>query len=186
MLELEWMVRQGLDPEKLAADVRKRVDLGTARAADIVAGSLRRYSLSIALHGRTGMLARAWGAAIREGEGAYRLTNRMPYAAIQEEGGEIHAKNVPHLTIPLPPALTPRGVAKYKSAREAIEKEKLFYLRNRGTGKEIMAKRIGGGKIEAWFALKESVTIPASHYATRAIEAAKPAAEREVERALKG
>ena len=54
MMQLEWRMLEGILPAKISADLRTRVDLGTARAADVVVGFLRRFSLSEVLHGRTG------------------------------------------------------------------------------------------------------------------------------------
>ena len=75
------------------------------------------------------------------------------YSTIQEEGGKIVPKSAKHLSVPLPPALTDRGVSRYTTVREAVEAEKLFYVRT-GTGTELLAKRTGKKDLEPWYVLK--------------------------------
>jgi phage gpG-like protein len=184
-VNIEFLLASGVDPGKLEAALRARVDLATARAADIVRGKLAAYSTRDLLNARTGMLGRAWNAAPLEkkDESSYSLTNPLPYAAIHEYGGTITPKEAKYLSIPLPPATTDRGVMRYSTVREAVEAENLFFVVSK-QGNALLAKATGRDQIEAWFALKDQVVIPARHYATQAIEAARPEAEAEIRDAV--
>jgi hypothetical protein len=186
MMQTVFQMLQGVDPARLEGALRLRIDLATARAADIVKGKLAVFSSKQILHARTGTLARLWSEAKpeRRAEGEYALINRAPYARIHEEGGEIVPKKAKMLAIPLPgPATTARGVARYPSARAAFEAEKLFVLKSKN-GNLLLAKRVGRDRLELWYALKDKVTLTARQYATQAIMAARDRATEEVKRAL--
>lgn len=91
-----------------------------------------------------------------------KVGNRMVYAAIHETGGTIKAKRAKYLTIPLPAAMTPRGVLR-KPARQWTD----TFVRN----KIIFQKK--GKKVVPLFVLKESVTIPARPYISTALNETK-------------
>jgi hypothetical protein len=182
MFETTVDLHSGLDAEALLAAKRAQIDLGTARAADILVGYLRRFSSNELLHARTGTLARLWDSQ-KVADGEYMISNRAPQAAILEYGGEIRPKTAKALAIPLDAATTDRGVARYPTAREAFDAEHLFMLKA-ADGRAYLAKRLGPNQLEVWYALKDQVTIPAFQYASEAIAAGRDQAIEEVRSAL--
>jgi hypothetical protein len=158
MFEASIELRSDVDPEELKKLSVKKLVLGMNRAADILGGSLREFSLSTVLHGRTGTLAREWVLERDPGEVlAWRFRNRMAYAAVQEYGGTITPKNASMLTIPLPgPALTERGVPRFKSARDVPG---LFVFKS-ASGQAFLAQHTGKGPggIALWYILRKSVS----------------------------
>jgi hypothetical protein len=180
--------------EELPAKLQKvsvaKLVLGMNRAADVIGGALRRASMSGAIHGRTGMLAKEWILERVSGEPlAWRFINRSPQARILEFGGTIVPKTAGALAVPLSggPALTERGVPRYPMGPRQAEADghKLFVLKT--AGKAFLAESVGKGKaakLEMWYILLQSTTIPAFHYASQAVEASKGKALEEVKRAL--
>lgn len=81
-----------------------------------------------------------------------RIYANTVYAAIQELGGEVKARNVKFLTIPISP------LAKNKSAKDF---KGLFIYK--ADGKVFLAQNIAG-KITCLFVLKKSVQIPERPY----------------------
>jgi phage gpG-like protein len=73
----------------------------------------------------------------------------IPYARIQHEGGTIRVKNGKYLAIPLTPA------AAVKRPRDW---EDTFIA------KGCIMRKLDGGKVEALYALKKQVTLPARPY----------------------
>lgn len=174
-------------PQELRKVKIKQLVLGMNRAADVMGGTLRRYSMSVVLHGRTGMLAKEWVLKRDTTDPlAWHFINRSPQAAILEFGGEVKPTKAQALAIPITggPALTERGVPRYAGPREAeAAGHKLFVLKT--GGKAYLAEDTGRGKLEFWYVLKPSVTIPAFRYATRAVDDSKNAAVKQVEDALR-
>jgi len=78
-----------------------------------------------------------------------------PYAAIQEFGGVIKAKNVTYLTIPLPAALDGNGVPLKTKARDWPN---TFVAKSKAGNLIIFQRR--GTSIVPLYVLKTSVTIP--------------------------
>ena len=104
------------------------------------------------------------------------------YAEIQEKGGEVSAKNVRNLTIPLEAFMTGRGVAR-GSARDVIASPGNYgYDGTFFTGNVLMGKR--GEETEPLFFLTPSVTIPARPWAQPALDEVKPQFESRVTSAL--
>jgi hypothetical protein len=190
MLREEIILRSKIDPEQLRKASVARIVLGMNRAADVLGGALRRASMSGAIHARTGMLAREWVLERVSGEPlAWRFINRSRQARILEYGGTVRPVKAGALTIPLSggPALTERGVSRYPEGARQVEEEghKLFILKT--NNKAFLAESVGKGKaakLEFWYILKKSVTIPAFHYASRAVEESKAAAVQQVRDAL--
>lgn len=86
---------------------------------------------------------------------AGHIGSEVPYAAIQEYGGVIKARNAKYLTIPLPPALNSDGTPKKRSAREWRN----TFVQTSKKGNLLIFRRKGGG-IEPLYLLKPEVRIP--------------------------
>lgn len=85
-----------------------------------------------------------------------RIGSGLIYAAAQEFGAVIRAKNVQFLTIPLPAALDSRGVPLKKSAREWAN----TFVKKSKKGNLIIFQKIGRN-ITPLYLLKREVRIPA-------------------------
>lgn len=178
MMELVLILKTAGNVKKSLDGLIGRVNLGTARAADVITGQLRVASAQDPLHARTGNLAREWKTE-RLGIMEFRAVNRLPYARILEEGGTIEPKSAKMLAIPIGEGVTSRGVARFASPRDVPD---LFTFRSKA-GNLIMAKR-RGSSMDIYFVLKEKVRIPAYRFASRAVFDAKDRAIAEIKRAL--
>ena len=172
--------------------LKKGQQRGIKLAADVIVGALRQTSSQGPLNARTGLLARSWKAgginpdaegfsvAIQPlakdpppGAGIVAGSN-VPYSNIHEEGGEIRSTIGKKLTIPVLDNLTGKGVARYptvEALKQAMGANKVFQFKSKA-GKDLIGTADGKGKnggLRAWFALKDSVKIPASHYVSFAI-----------------
>lgn len=110
------------------------------------------------------------------GEIIGRAGSPLEYAEIQEEGGDIHAKNVGHLTIPLSAFETGRGVAR-GTARDVIGAPEAFgYDRTEFAGNLLFGVRGSGEdeEREPLFALVESVHLDPKPWAEPALKKIKP------------
>lgn len=113
-----------------------------------------------------------------------RVGSPMIYAPVQEYGGEIHAKNHPHLAIPLQAIKTTRGVAR-GTARSVIANPSSFGFDStfyRSSSQIIFGRR--GGTVSPLFKLQESVTLPARPSAQPAIDEVTPIFEARLESAM--
>lgn len=113
------------------------------------------------LHNRTGALRRSLGRSVT-GRDVRTLRMRVfssgvPYARIQEFGGEVVPRTRRWLTIPLPDNMTPAGVTR-ETAPLAIMHGAFFFKSK--TGKLLIAKR-EGDRLRFLFVLKKRVRIPA-------------------------
>ncbi len=112
--------------------------------------------------------------------------SNLEYAEIQEEGGEIRAKNVRNLTIPLEPFMTGQGLAR-GTARDVIESPGEYGYDGTFFSRGVLMGRRGSGadaETEPLFALRPSVMLPARPYAEPAIEEVKPQFESAMRAAL--
>jgi len=99
-------------------------------------------------------------------------------------GGEIHAKNVAHLTIPLEAIKTGRGLARGR-ARDIISSPGSYgYAGTFSMQGIIFGKRGKDEPPEPLFLLRESVTLPPRPYAEPAAEQVRPEVESSVRRAM--
>jgi hypothetical protein len=185
LFEQKTFFRELGNVRKLDEEVARRVARGTARAADIINGALKRFSSNELLHARTGTLARMWKVEPVAGEFAsFLATNPLPYAAILNRGGDIKAKKTA-LAIPIGDAVTERGVAKWKGPREAEAALGVkFFVWKSKRGNAFLAASINR-RLTPLFLLRAEVTIPARHYVEAAIESVRDKAVAEVRRALK-
>jgi len=120
LFEQKTFLRELGDVQRLDRVVSARLARGTARAADIINGALKRYSSNELLHARTGTLARSWAVEPDSSDPlAYWVRNSTPYAGILNRGGDISPRNAQALAIPIGEAVTDRGVARWKGPREA-------------------------------------------------------------------
>jgi len=98
-----------------------------------------------------------------------------PYAAQRNFGGTITAKPGKALAIPLDPALTGRGVARYSSPRELGGDARIIKL----WGRAFIAKTAGKGKnrvLTLFFVLKDHVDQKGDSFFSNAVEAFRPLA----------
>lgn len=130
--------------------------------------SIRSAYSKVGLHKRTGLLK----GSIEVGQVKYLgygvegevLTGQgLKYAAIQEYGGTVRARNSKFLTIPVGPMLTPAGVAR-ESLRDVIEQRKWQTFKPKNA--DVILGRLAGSKgdFQVLFVLKKSVTIPSRPY----------------------
>lgn len=120
-------------------------------------------------------------------------TARAIYGRIQALGGVIRPKRSSHLAIPLEPARTTNGVARF-TAREFMANPQAFGYRGAfvnprstalmGRTRDPHAGWQGKG-YEAVFALKTQVTIPPRNYLRRGLDHVKRAVVDDVRRAVK-
>ena len=123
------------------------------------------------LHRRTGRLANSVSASTRElgatgieyelRAGGDRGGVDVRYAQLQEKGGTVRPLTGKWLAIPVGPARTAAGVPRYRSARDVPDLHSIELYAGR---KAMLAKRLGRGKsarLEPWFILVRSVTVPA-------------------------
>lgn len=158
---------------------------------------------------RSGLLAKAWtiggsgqaetattaGASSASGH----VQSNLVYAAIHNFGGEVVAKKSQYLAIPLGPAKTPAGVAKFASPRDVpgltliksrsgtLLLVKMLGLTNKGRQKtKTYAGPVGPTKSEfvPWFVLKKSVRVPATHYVDKSIAETEEMASSDVQSAI--
>lgn len=132
---------------------------------------------------RTGGLARSFSYVVESDADTNRLRyfSTSKYAKKQEDGGLVKPNGKKYLAIPVGPALTPAGVARYSSPRNVpaeftfkskgiakglrrktfthTESGKLVFMRKKG-GKPFLG-RVENGKVVVYFLLREQVNIPA-------------------------
>lgn len=176
-ISLELKTR-GKTPQAIERDLRFKINLALARAADIIVGALHRYSTIDELHKRTGNLARDWRVEPRD-ELTFVAINRMPYAAIHEYGDTVRPKTAKALAIPMGEALTAGGVPRFTGPRAVPG---LFVYKS--DGKAYLARSVDK-RLEVLYALRSSVVIPARRYATKAGESVRDKVTAEIERAMK-
>lgn len=115
-----------------------------------------------------------------------RVGSSLAYAEIQERGGEIHAKNVKNLTIPLEAFMTGRGYAR-GTARDVIGSPGEYGYDGTFFSKGVLFGKRGKGEdaeVEPLFSLRPSVTLPARPYAQPAIDEVAPEIEASMHSAL--
>lgn len=114
-----------------------------------------------------------------------RVGSPMIYAPIQEYGGTIHAKNWPHLAIPLKAIKTELRTQARATARNVIANPGAFGFSStfyRSSSQIIFGRSSEGTK--PLFKLQESVTLPARPYAQPAINEVAPVFEAKMESAI--
>lgn len=156
----------------------------------ILEPEVQKNLAGLRLRRRTGQLANRTrvNTAIRPVEGRDSLkvsveiqSTDVPYARIQEFGGTIRPQEKQFLTIPLPAALTPAGVLR-NTAEQLRETGRTFIAKSR-QGNLIIFQRRGRGSrtragqeadITPLFVLLKRVQIPASKWASSAVDATLP------------
>lgn len=141
---------------------------------------LQEITAGEVLKRRTGDLSRGMQSKIT-GEGnnlvlhignRVRTGERVPYADIHEKGGTVKPRHGKYLTVPLPPALTARGVLR-KPARSW---DNTFVFKSKAGNLIIGQKRGKRGKVISLFVLKKRVDIPARGYMTKGAKRLTPLA----------
>jgi len=109
----------------------------------------------------TGNLANSFFTSVNtyeEGIIEGELFSNSPYAGIQEEGGDIKAKNVTYLTIPLPAVKTKAG-----KTRGGARSFKNTFVKKSKKGNLIIFQNKGKDIIPL-FLLRKKVTLKGKHY----------------------
>lgn len=146
-------------------------------AALLVEGKLKSNISGSMLKVRSGRLRSSIGSMVTSSGDSIKATigsgvrsgERVEYANIHETGGTITPKKGRYLTIPIGDARTPAGVTRF-SARALMTGQTNYtgsFIR-----KHLIYGTSGTGKnrrITPLFALKPSVTIPASHYLSKTL-----------------
>lgn len=118
------------------------------------------------LRRRTGHLAgSAHWEAKKAGKGTVLTLKSAVYGPIHEFGGTISPKRASFLAVPLPPVMTPAGVARGRPR----DFPGTFVARSR-SGNLIIFQKAGKDRIVPLFVLKKKVTIPARHWASQSVE----------------
>lgn len=200
------MIRLEIDPKSVeailertqgirAAEKGKAVYRGFSRATLLIERALKGNLSGSALNVRSGMLRASIGSRVDVAKGEMTATigsgarqgARMKYANIQETGGTVTPKRRQYLTVPLDAAKTASGVARF-TARDVMRHRTQYdgsFVHDGvifGYMKRGKYKKSGGLKLDITplFALKTSVTLPASHYLTRTSQETFADANREI------
>jgi len=132
-----------LDVGKVRADIKRvkaKVQEGTNIVLEETKVTMARYAefllgqAQAKINNRSGVLSRTGTVAdLLENEGALivEFGFNSPHGAQTDQGGTIRAKPGRNLAIPLPPVLTPAGVARFNSPREEPGLELLVGKRHR-------------------------------------------------------
>lgn len=141
--------------EQFKRDAIAAFDAGIGEAAS----ELRDYIVERKL---SGQLLNVRSGALRSGMrhrklgvGRWRVSNNLPYAQAHEDGATITPKRGKYLAIPVGKALTPAGVARYKSPRQVPD---LAYIPRRGKS-PLLAKKKRGGGLDVYYVLVKQTTL---------------------------
>lgn len=151
--------------------MERRIRANMAAAAQTWTGAFLRALVKERLSGRpglerrTGNLSRDWVTDVSESGGQLAIEVKTQgianaYAGIHENGGTIRPTKSKYLWIPLKLNLTANGVARM-SPREAISTGNLFIQWNKGPIAYMRRRMARGWRLEPFFVLKKSITIPA-------------------------
>lgn len=130
------------------------------------------------LNARTGRLRNSIAADVTQDGAGVTLTvsagasGQLRYAKIHETGGTITPKRGKFLAIPVGPALTGAGVARYVSPRDVPD---LVFISTRNGAAGVLVKkqgRKGNERLQVWFRLVRRVKIKPKGYMRRAQRAA--------------
>lgn len=172
---------------RLHARLQKEITTSGLRMERAAKANLTGTVLNV----RTGRLRRSIRSEVKQEEGGWELALRaggdgaadVKYARIHELGGVIRPTQSRFLAIPVGPALTPSGVARYASPRD-VPVPLAFVQSLKGQPLLVEA----GGKKKAgrvWYVLRKSVTIPARPYLAPAMKAEEPVLAARLEQILK-
>jgi len=160
-------------------DSRSPLYRGLTMATIFLASKLRENVTNRILKTRGGRLRGSIGSIVgREGDNltgfvgsGVRTGERVKYANILEDGGTITAKGK-MLTVPLPKALTKKGILKFTAneVRSGASGYKGSFVRIGKSGSPIIYGKKSNGKVDALFVLKNSVRIPAFRYMQRTVQ----------------
>ena len=173
-----------ITPEQFAESLRKAAEKGGFRKALIAelqawaleAEAEAKKNATESPHARTGRLRASIAGVVRErpgvleaavGSGSDPQRPGVPYAAMQEEGGVQRPRTAKMLRIPLDAAKTAAGVDRYPTPLRISAPDK-FFLYRATSGKLFLRDKLDGS---FWYILKDSVTIPGTHFLYRAISA---------------
>lgn len=163
-----YSVKITADPSEGLANAsgaaQRAIDAGLVSASRILVQRLRE-AVQRTTKGGTGALANSFvPAPVRHesGKTVAGAFSTVPYARKQDQGGEIRARNVQNLTIPLPSSVE----AARKTARDFGDRLVVIKTNN----KAFLAENFGD-KLKFHYVLKRSVVLPAKRYTDMAIQA---------------
>lgn len=155
----------------LALDAEGQAKRNATERPRVRSGALRR-----SITGRAEIGLDAATLTLTAGEDG---TSTGRYASLQEYGGVVRAIRSQYLAIPVGPAKTAAGVARYASPRDVPG---LFFRPTAAGGLLLRGRK--RGPPELLYVLRRQVTIPAARYIGRALDWARAEAPRRVDGVL--
>lgn len=125
------------------------------------------------LKSRSGQLARSIEAVVEEG--SFRLRATTPYGSLQEAGGTIRPSMRRFLSVPL---------TEEARATKPANVPGLFVFRSKA-GNLLLGKQ-DGTRLQRWYSLKDSVTVPGHFFLRDALQGAVPVVLSTVDQQVKG
>ncbi len=188
-MNLELKIVAGADLaekfDKAAGTGVHQAILHAVRGAQLDLANAMKRNIRAKFRQRSGDFARSIVSEPIEDRGAQvsgRTGSNLEYAQIQERGGEIRAKNVRNLTIPLEAFMTGRGLAR-GAAHSVIASPGNYGFDGTFFSHHILFGKRGEEAVPL-FALKPSVTLPARPWAQPALDEIKPSFEAAMRSAL--
>ena len=149
--------------ESLGPGMADGVARAVLRAGQEAAGELSEAVIDLLTKRPTGSLARSFEVAFYAGSTPRaEAVSRLPYAAIQDQGGPIRARRTKYLAIPLDGV--PRGMRPREFGTP------LAFVPSKRGGGVLVEKLANGRKGRARFALKKQVTITGVGYVRVAVD----------------
>lgn len=155
-----------------ASGIEAALLMSAKEVSEVLERDVKRELTGTRLNVRTGALRRDVRGQARKISGAIQIgvgVTKGPataYAEIQDQGGVIKAKPGKALPVPLKPARERAAQVKSPSELPASIRNKMFMVKPASGGSPLLGIVKGKGEFEAWYVLKKSVTIPASHWLT--------------------
>jgi hypothetical protein len=137
--------------------VNEALAVGQTEVVRLISGPVLRRRTGNAAASVRPIPAQAQGDTVTGSVGS-----NVRYLHFLYKGGTIRPRNAKYLAIPIGNALTPAGVSRYSSPRDA---GKLIFIISRAGNKLLVRKRVDGD-LDPLFVLKSQVTIPPHDFLT--------------------
>lgn len=156
----------------------------------LMAEAQARENATSSPRARTGHLRRSIAGVAETGTSSVAITltagkgSTETYASAQEYGALIRPKRGRFLAMPVGPALTGAGVARYPGPRAVPG---LHFVPTRGGAGGLLVKDVGGrnARADIYFVLLRQVRISPKRYIGRAIDTIRPVAAERIGEALR-